>query len=68
MVYGRDSSERREGEKRNVLILLLAQMFLVSGSFSLEGSPDHLQSVPVATLAQVWPLTNGASTAKLGTS
>lgn len=38
MVYGRDSSGRREGEKRNVLILLLAQMFLVSGSFSLEGA------------------------------
>jgi hypothetical protein len=38
MVYGRGSSGRREGEKRNVLILLLAQMFLVSGSFSLEGA------------------------------
>lgn len=59
---------RPEGEKqkRNVLMLLLptqAQVFLVRGS----SSPDHLQSVPVRLLAQVWPLTNGASTAKLGT-
>lgn len=67
MVYGGDSSATRgrgtETKRANVIAAHPAQVFLVRGS----SSPDQLQSVPVRLLAQVWPLTNGASTAKLGT-